>query len=303
MPVSLTVSALRASLAARSLSPREAVLAVAAAAASKDSTLGGYVSLTEAEINTALALADKADVTLPLGGVPIAVKDAIAVQGAPLTCASKILRGFVSPYDATVITRLRAAGAIPLGRTNMDEFAMGSSTENSGFFPARNPRDPERTPGGSSGGSATVVAADTAFAALGSDTGGSIRQPASFTGIVGLKPSYGRVSRYGLVAFASSLEGIGPMTKSVRDAALLLQTMAGHDPLDSTSLNAPVPDYLDTLDRGVKGLKIGLPREYFIDGITPGVRAAIEATVQQLAAAGAEIVDISLPHTEFAVAT
>ena len=180
---------------------------------------------------------------------------------------------------------------------------MGSSTENSGFFPARNPRDPERTPGGSSGGSATVVAADTAFAALGSDTGGSIRQPASFTGIVGLKPSYGRVSRYGLVAFASSLEGIGPMTKSVRDAALLLQTMAGHDPLDSTSLNAPVPNYLDTLDRGVKGLKIGLPREYFIDGITPGVRAAIEATVQQLAAAGAEIVDISLPHTEFAVAT
>ncbi len=303
MPVSLTVSALRASLAARSLSPREAVLAVAAAAASKDSSLGGYVSLTEAEINTALALADKADVTLPLGGVPIAVKDAIAVQGAPLTCASKILRGFVSPYDATVITRLRAAGAIPLGRTNMDEFAMGSSTENSGFFPARNPRDPERTPGGSSGGSATVVAADTAFAALGSDTGGSIRQPASFTGIVGLKPSYGRVSRYGLVAFASSLEGIGPMTKSVRDAALLLQTMAGHDPLDSTSLNAPVPNYLDTLDRGVKGLKIGLPREYFIDGITPGVRASIEATVQQLAAAGAEIVDISLPHTEFAVAT
>lgn len=303
MPVSLTVSALRASLAARSLSPREAVLAVAAAAASKDSSLGGYVSLTEAEINAALAIADKADVTLPLGGVPIAVKDAIAVQGAPLTCASKILRGFVSPYDATVITRLRAAGAIPLGRTNMDEFAMGSSTENSGFFPARNPRDPERTPGGSSGGSATVVAADTAFAALGSDTGGSIRQPASFTGIVGLKPSYGRVSRYGLVAFASSLEGIGPMTKSVRDAALLLQTMAGHDPLDSTSLNAPVPNYLDTLDRGVKGLKIGLPREYFIDGITPGVRAAIEATVQQLAAAGAEIVDISLPHTEFAVAT
>jgi aspartyl-tRNA(Asn)/glutamyl-tRNA(Gln) amidotransferase subunit A len=224
------------------------------------------------------------------------------VAGDRCTCASRILEGYVSPYDATAIARLRAAGAIPLGRTNMDEFAMGSSTENSGWFPARNPHDPERTPGGSSGGSATVVAADTAFAALGSDTGGSIRQPASFTGIVGLKPTYGRVSRHGLVAFASSLEGIGPMTKSVADAALLLQAMAGHDPLDSTSLDAPVPDYLAGLDDGVRGLKIGLPREYFIDGIDPGVRAAVETAVARLAAAGAEIVDISLPHTEFAVA-
>jgi aspartyl-tRNA(Asn)/glutamyl-tRNA(Gln) amidotransferase subunit A len=303
MLATLTVSALREKLASREISPRDAVLAVAAAAEARDRELGGYLSLTEAQVATALRYAETADVTLPLGGVPIAIKDAIAVTGDPCTCASRILAGYVSPYDATVITRLRAAGAIPLGRTNMDEFAMGSSTENSGWFPARNPRDPSRTPGGSSGGSATVVAADTAFAALGSDTGGSIRQPASFTGIVGLKPSYGRVSRHGLVAFASSLEGIGPMTKSVRDAALLLQTMAGHDPLDSTSLNSPVPDYLGDLNLGVRGLKIGLPKEYFIDGIAPGVRAAVAATVERLTAAGAEVVELSLPHTEYAVAT
>jgi len=303
MLATLTVTDLRQKLAAGEVSPREAVQAVADAAAARDGALGGYLTLTSAQIASALALADLADVTLPLGGVPIAVKDAIAVAGDPCTCASKILAGYVSPYDATAIARLRAAGAIPLGRTNMDEFAMGSATENSGFFPAHNPRDPERTPGGSSGGSATVVAADTAFAALGSDTGGSIRQPASFTGIVGLKPSYGRISRHGLVAFASSLEGIGPMTKTVRDAALLLQVMAGHDPLDSTSLDAPVPDFLASLDDGVRGLKIGLPREYFIEGIAPGVRAAVDATVNRLAAAGAEVVELSLPHTEYAVAT
>ena len=302
MLTTLTVNALRQRLLSGETTPRDAVHAVAEAAQSHDRALGGYLPLTQDQLDTAFRLADAADVTLPLGGVPIAIKDAIAVAGDRCTCASRMLEGYVSPYDATAIARLRAAGAIPLGRTNMDEFAMGSSTENSGWFPARNPRDPERTPGGSSGGSATVVAADTAFAALGSDTGGSIRQPASFTGIVGLKPSYGRVSRHGLVAFASSLEGIGPMTKSVADAALILQAMAGHDPLDSTSLAAPVPDYLAGLDDGVRGLKIGLPREYFIDGIDPGVRAAVEATVSRLAAAGAEIVDISLPHTEFAVA-
>jgi len=303
MIADLTVTDLRTRLADRSLSPREAVLAVAEAASSKDGALGGYLHLSDQQITTALAQAETADVTLPLGGVPIAIKDAIAVAGDPCSCASKILAGYISPYDATAITKLRAAGAIPLGRTNMDEFAMGSSTENSGFFPARNPHDPTRTPGGSSGGSATVVAAHTAFAALGSDTGGSIRQPASFTGIVGLKPSYGRISRHGLVAFASSLEGIGPMTKSVRDAALLLQAMAGHDPLDSTSLQTPTPNFLENLDEGVRGLKIGLPREYFIEGIAPGVRSAVETTVHRLTSAGAEIVPLSLPHTEFAVAT
>lgn len=297
-----TVTELRRRLAARDVSPREAVLAVAAAAEEKDRSLGGYLNLDTTQIETALAIADKVDVNLPLGGVPIAIKDAIAVAGDRCTCASRMLEGYVSPYDATAIARLRAAGAIPLGRTNMDEFAMGSTTENSGWFPSRNPHDPDRTPGGSSGGSATVVAAHTAIAALGSDTGGSIRQPASFSGIVGLKPTYGRVSRHGLVAFASSLEGIGPLTKSVADAALLLQAMAGHDPLDSTSLDAPVPDYMSGLDDGVRGLKVGLPKEYFIEGIDPGVRAAVETAVHKLAAAGAEIVEISLPHTEFAIA-
>jgi aspartyl-tRNA(Asn)/glutamyl-tRNA(Gln) amidotransferase subunit A len=299
---SLSVTDLRQRLLSREISPEDAVRAVVAAAEAQDRALGGYLPMTDRQIDTALQQAATADVSLPLGGVPIAIKDAIAVAGDTCSCASRILEGYVSPYDATAISRLRAAGAIPLGRTNMDEFAMGSTTENSGWFPARNPRDPERTPGGSSGGSAVVVASHSAFAALGSDTGGSIRQPASFTGIVGLKPSYGRISRYGLVAFASSLEGIGPMTKSVGDAALLLQAMAGRDPLDSTSLADPVPDYSASLDHGVRGLKIGLPKEYFIDGIDPGVRTAVEATVARLAAAGAEIVDISLPHTEYAVA-
>jgi aspartyl-tRNA(Asn)/glutamyl-tRNA(Gln) amidotransferase subunit A len=299
---SLSVTDLRQRLVSREISPQDAVRAVVEAAEARDRALGGYLPMTDRQIDTALQQAATADVSLPLGGVPIAIKDAIAVAGDTCSCASRILEGYVSPYDATAISRLRAAGAIPLGRTNMDEFAMGSTTENSGWFPARNPRDPERTPGGSSGGSAVVVASNTAFAALGSDTGGSIRQPASFTGIVGLKPSYGRISRHGLVAFASSLEGIGPMTKSVGDAALLLQAMAGRDPLDSTSLADPVPDYSASLDHGVRGLKIGLPKEYFIDGIDPGVRTAIEATVARLGTAGAEIVDISLPHTEFAVA-
>ncbi len=297
-----TVTDLRRRLAAREVSPRDAVLAVAAAAEERDRALGGYLTLGQPQIDAALRLADAADISLPLGGVPFAVKDAIAVEGDSCTCASRMLEGFISPYDATAIARLRAAGAIPLGRANMDEFAMGSSTENSGWFPARNAHNPEYTPGGSSGGSATVVAAHTAFAALGSDTGGSIRQPAGFSGITGLKPTYGRVSRYGLVAFASSLEGIGPMTKSVGDAALILQAMAGHDPLDSTSLDAPVPDYLREIDGGVRGLKVGLPKEYFIDGIDPGVRAAVENAVRRLAEAGADIVDISLPHTEYAVA-
>ena len=221
-----------------------------------DPLVQGYLSR---DFAGALELAEKADVTLPLGGVPIAIKDVINVLGEPCTCASKILAGYRAPYDATVITKLRAAGAIPYGRTNMDEFAMGSSTENSSFHATRNPWDTTRIPGGSSGGSAAVVAADEAFAALGSDTGGSIRQPAALCGVVGLKPTYGRVSRFGLVAFASSLDQIGPFTKTVRDSGLLLNVISGRDPRDSTSLDNPVPDYTAKLGQDLKGVKIGMP--------------------------------------------
>lgn len=239
---------------------------------------------------------------MPLGGIPVAIKDVINVEGEPCTCASQILQGYIAPYDATVITKLRAAGAIPFGRTNMDEFAMGSSTENSSIRITRNPRDPERIPGGSSGGSAAVVAADEALASLGSDTGGSIRQPAALCGCVGLKPSYGRVSRFGLVAFASSLDQIGPFTHTVEDAALVLQAIAGHDPLDSTSLDLPVPDYSATLNDEVKGLKLGVPKEYFVEGMDPQVEARVRAAIEVYRGLGAEIVEVSLPHTKYAVA-
>jgi aspartyl-tRNA(Asn)/glutamyl-tRNA(Gln) amidotransferase subunit A len=225
----------------------------------------------------------------------------INVTGEPCTAASKILVGYKSNYDATVIRKLRAAGAIPFGRTNLDEFAMGSSTENSAFGHTRNPWDTSRVPGGSSGGSAAVVAADEAFAALGSDTGGSIRQPAAFCGCVGLKPTYGRVSRFGLVAFASSLDQIGPFTKTVRDAALLLTAISGRDPQDSTSLDEPVPDYTAKLGQDIKGMRIGLPREYFIEGVDPQVDAAVRAAIKHYESLGAEIVEVSLPHTEHAV--
>ncbi|HWC17424.1 MAG TPA: Asp-tRNA(Asn)/Glu-tRNA(Gln) amidotransferase subunit GatA, partial [Terriglobales bacterium] len=219
------------------------------------------------------------------------------------SCASKILEAYVAPYDATVISNLRTAGAIPFGRLNMDEFAMGSSTENSAFGPTKNPWDTTRTPGGSSGGSAAAVAADEAFAALGSDTGGSIRQPAALCGCVGLKPTYGRVSRYGLVAFASSLDQIGPLTKDVRDAALLMDIIAGLDKKDSTSLPEPVPDFSANLRKGVKGLKIGLPKEYFIEGLDPEVDQAVRTAVEHLEGLGAELLEISLPHTEHALST
>ena len=249
----------------------------------------------------ARALAEKADVNLPLGGVPIAIKDVINVTGEPCSCGSKILDGYKATYDATVIAKLRAAGAIPFGRCNMDEFAMGSSTENSAFGRSCNPWDTSRVPGGSSGGSAAVVAANEAFAALGSDTGGSIRQPAAFCGCVGLKPTYGRVSRFGLVAFASSLDQIGPFTKTVEDAALLLNAISGRDPLDSTSLDESVPDYTAKLGQDLKGVKLGMPREYFISGIDPQVDAAVRAAIRQYESLGAEIVEVSLPHTEHAV--
>lgn len=296
----MTISSLRRQLLAGEITPFTLLETLAGEIAARDGQTGAYLSY---DLESALAEAERVDLTLPLGGIPIAIKDNINVLGQPCTCGSKFLENFISPYDATVIRKLRAAGAIPFGRMNQDEFAMGSSTENSALQVTRNPRDHGRIPGGSSGGSAAAVADLTATAALGSDTGGSIRQPASHCGVVGLKPSYGRVSRYGLVAFASSLDQIGPLTQSVEDAALILQAIAGGDPNDSTCLDAPVPDYLSGLNDGVKGLKLGIPKEYFGEGIDPGVRKNIEAVIQSLAAQGAEIVEISLPHTEHAVAT
>jgi aspartyl-tRNA(Asn)/glutamyl-tRNA(Gln) amidotransferase subunit A len=253
---SLTVHETQALLRSKQVSPREVVEALVRRIETVDPMIHGYLSY---DLDRALLEAQKADVRLPLGGVPISIKDVINVEGHPCSCASRILHGYIAPYDATVVAKLRAAGAIPFGRLNMDEFAMGSSTENSAFGPSRNPWDAGRIPGGSSGGSAAVVAADEAYAALGSDTGGSIRQPAALCGCVGLKPTYGRVSRFGLVAFASSLDQIGPLTKDVRDAALLMNVIAGPDPYDSTSLNEAVPDFAADLEKGVKGLKVGLP--------------------------------------------
>jgi aspartyl-tRNA(Asn)/glutamyl-tRNA(Gln) amidotransferase subunit A len=306
---SLTISQLAEKLAARKVSAREATQACLDRIQRVDGAVHAFISHDAAD---ALAQADAADAALksgathaqrPLLGVPIAVKDVLAVKGQPLNCCSKILGNFRSPYDATVIENLRAAGAIVFGRLNMDEFAMGSSTENSAFGTTKNPWDTTRIPGGSSGGSAAAVAADEAFATIGSDTGGSIRQPAALCGCVGLKPTYGRVSRYGLVAFASSLDQIGPFTKDVRDAALLMNVLSSHDPKDSTSLTEPAPDHTAGLGKSIKGLKLGLPREYMIDGMDPEVKAAVDAAVKQLTDLGAEIVEISLPHTEYAAAT
>lgn len=295
----LTVTELQTRLRARELTPREAVDALAARIESVDPAIHGYLSF---DLEQARRDADAADVSLPLGGIPIAIKDVISVAGQPCGCASHILDGYVAPYDATCIARLRAAGAIPFGRLNMDEFAMGSSTENSSKGPTFNPWDTARVPGGSSGGSAAVVAARTAFASLGTDTGGSIRQPAALCGVVGFKPSYGRISRYGLVAFASSLDQVGPFTKTVEDAARLLTAMSGLDPHDSTTLDEPVPDYAAALTGDLKGLKLGLPKEYFISGIDPQVETAVRAAVDHYTRLGAEIVEVSLPHTEYAVA-
>jgi len=296
----MTLSQLRQQLTAGEITATALLEKLAGQIAARDGQTGAYLSY---DLEKALAEAASADLALPLGGIPIAIKDNMNVLGQPCTCGSKFLENYIAPYDATVIRKLRAAGAIPFGRANQDEFAMGSSTENSALGSTRNPHDPSRVAGGSSGGSAAAVADGTAIAALGSDTGGSIRQPASHCGVVGLKPSYGRVSRYGLVAFASSLDQIGPLTQTVEDAARILQAIAGFDPADSTSLDVPVPDYLASLHDGVKGLKLGIPKEYFGDGMDPSVRKNVEAAVQALAAQGAEIVEISLPHTEYAVAT
>jgi aspartyl-tRNA(Asn)/glutamyl-tRNA(Gln) amidotransferase subunit A len=238
----------------------------------------------------------------PLAGIPLAIKDVIMTQGVTTTCSSRILEHFLPPYDATVMMRLKGAGAVFVGKTNMDEFAMGSSTENSAFFPTRNPWALDRVPGGSSGGSAVAVAAGEAMGSLGSDTGGSVRQPGALTNTVALKPTYGRVSRYGLIAFASSLDQIGPFARSARDAALLLQAIAGHDPLDSTSVDVPVPDYVAALTGNIKGLRVGVPQEYFVEGTEPGVRKAVEEGIETLRSLGAEVGECSLPHTRYGVA-
>lgn len=239
----------------------------------------------------------------PLAGVAVAIKDIIATQGTETTCGSKILKGFVPPYNATVINKLKEAGAIIIGKTNMDEFAMGSSTENSAFFPTHNPWDLKRVPGGSSGGSTAAVAADETLIALGTDTGGSVRQPASLCGMVGLKPTYGRVSRYGLIAYASSLDQIGPITKDVTDCALLMKVISGHDNMDSTSVNLEVPDYLKSCQAGIKDLKIGVPKEYFIEGIDPEVKDALDKALKIFEKLGAKIEEASLPHTEYSLPT
>src|SRR5246127_3546442 len=269
-----SIADLQSMLRRREVSPREVVDALRARIEAVDGEIGAYLSL---DMHAAAKEAEEANVNLPLGGIPLAIKDIINVIDQPCTCGSKILHGYRAIYDATVIRKLRAAGAIPFGKTNLDEFAMVSSTENSAIKLTRNPWDLSRVPGGSSGGSAAAVAADAAFGALGSDTGGSIRQPAALSGVVGFKPTYGRVSRFGLVAFASSLDQIGPLTKTVRDAALILNAIAGHDSHDSTSLNAPVPDYTKNLGRDLRGARLGLPKEYLIEGIDAQVKGAIDA--------------------------
>src|SRR6516162_1324525 len=272
-----------------------------------DPMIGGYLTLCKERAHKQAEridnLADKGDALPPLAGVPVAIKDVLATKGVRTTAGSKILDSFIAPYTATAVARLEEAGAIVLGKTNCDEFAMGSSNENSGFHPVKNPRDLTCVPGGSSGGSAAVVAAGTAVASLGSDTGGSIRQPAAFCGVVGLKPTYGRVSRYGLIAFASSLDHVGPFGKTVNDVALILQHMAGRDPMDSTSADLPISDYASHIGEPITGLRIGIPKEYFGEGLDPEVRAAVETGIQELAKAGCEIVEISLPHTEYAIPT
>lgn len=271
-----------------------------------DGKVGAYLSVDADSARQQAKAADAARATGqggPLLGVPVGIKDVLNVKGQPVTCGSKILQGYIAPYDATAVARLRAAGAVILGRLNMDEFAMGSSTENSAYQLTRNPWALECVPGGSSGGSAAAVGGHLALATLGSDTGGSIRQPAALCGCVGLKPTYGRISRYGLVAYASSLDQIGPFTKTVEDSALLLQAMCGRDSMDSTTSERAVPNFSSALGRDLKGLKLGLPKEYFIDGMDADVARSVRDAVEQCRQLGAEIVEVSLPHTGYAIAT
>ena len=300
-----TLSALRSGLDRREFSALEATRACLERIAATDERLNAFITVCAEQALAEAAAADRrlaAGDPATLTGIPLAVKDIFNTCGVRTTCASKILDNYIAPYDASAFARLKAQGAVLLGKLNMDEFAMGSSNENSAYGPVRNPWDTGRVPGGSSGGSAACVAARQAPAALGTDTGGSIRQPASHCGVVGLKPTYGRVSRYGVIAYASSLDQVGPVTRDVRDCALLLQAIAGHDPLDSTSVDIPVPDYAASLIPDLKGVRIGLPKEYFIAGLDADVHAAVEAAVATCRALGADIVEVSLPHTEYAVA-
>jgi aspartyl-tRNA(Asn)/glutamyl-tRNA(Gln) amidotransferase subunit A len=305
MPSNPSIDSLRSSIASRTTTAAAVATDFLERIHKTDSSIGAFLTLSE---ERALAQAERIDKLAaageslpPLAGVPVAIKDVMVTNGIRTTAGSKILENFVPPYDCTAVARLEAAGAVILGKLNCDEFAMGSSTENSAYRPVRNPRDTSRVPGGSSGGSAAAVAAGMAVATLGSDTGGSIRQPASFCGVVGVKPTYGRVSRYGLIAFASSLDHIGPFANTVTDAALILRTIAGRDPMDATSADVPVPDYVAELDKLVKGLKVGVAKEYFGKGLDIEVRAAVEAAIQKLSELGCEIVSVSLPYTEFAI--
>ena len=285
------------------VSPEEVARDIVAAVGEREGDIGAFVDFDgERLIADARAIGESGDYkTKPLAGIPIMIKDNICVDGGRTTCGSRILENYESPYDATVIRKLREAGAVIGPKTNLDEFAMGSSTEHSAFRPTKNPWNVEYTPGGSSGGSAACVASDMAVASLGSDTGGSIRQPAGYCGVVGMKPTYGRVSRYGLVAFASSLDQIGPFAKSVEDCALLLRCISGHDPLDATSLHAPVPDFADEVERGLTGLRVGVPRDFLEGDMEEGARANFDGVLETLGKSGVEIVDVSLPHAKSGV--
>ena len=303
----LSIGEIRESLVAGKSKASEIVEASFEQIEARDPQVHAYLSLNrERALEQANHIDDMAakDEPLPiLAGVPVGIKDVLTIEGLPATAGSKILEGYHAPYTATAVQKLEAAGAVVLGKLNCDEFAMGSSNENSAYGPVRNPHALDRVPGGSSGGSAAAVAAGMAVATLGTDTGGSIRQPASFCGVVGILPTYGRVSRYGLIAFASSLDRIGPFTANVRDAATVLGVIAGHDPLDATSSPLPVPDYSADLNKGVEGLRLGVPSEYFAEGLDPEVRASVEQSIEKLRAAGAVIKPITLPHTQYAIPT
>jgi aspartyl-tRNA(Asn)/glutamyl-tRNA(Gln) amidotransferase subunit A len=303
----LTIDATRSAVQERNTTALAFAEAHYARIQKEDGRIGAYLTLCK---ERALEQADRIDRMAaagkplpPLAGVPVGIKDVMSTRDVRTTAGSKVLGNYVPPYDCTAVARMEAAGAVVLGKTNCDEFAMGSSNENSAFHPVRNPHDLGRVPGGSSGGSAAAVAADMAVVALGSDTGGSIRQPASFCGVVGLMPTYGRVSRYGLIAFASSLDHIGPLAKTVKDAAIVLRTIAGRDPMDATSADVPVPDYVAELEKPVRGLKLGVAKEYFGDGLEDEVRRAVELAIDKLKSLGCEIVPVSLPHTPYAIPT
>jgi len=307
MTTSWTIASVREAIGAKKISARELAAEYYKRIVAHNEEINGYLTLCE---KRAYAQADRMDALVaagkplpPLAGVPIAVKDVISTRGVRTTCGSKILDNYIPPYDATAVSRLEAAGAVILGKTNCDEFAMGSSTENSAFGAVKNPAAPDRVPGGSSGGSAAVVAADLAVASLGTDTGGSIRQPGALCGVPAMMGSYGRVSRYGLIAFASSLDRIGPFAHNVADVALVLQTMAGRDPNDSTSTTAPVEDYSAALPKPVKGMKIGIPKEYFGAGMDSGVREKVGKGIELLRKLGCETMDIHMRHTDYAIAT